>query len=176
MTRRDDRERAPGARAEALLRLADATAALFHRLHRVSEQLHGGGTLSAGRRALLLDLAVHGPQTVAHMARKRPVARQYIQTLVNELERDSLVERVPNPAHKRSPLVRLTRKGRRRVRAIGAREARLLRAGRLSISDRELRAARETLCKVTEFFESHAWLQKLGTTGAYTSREEEQED
>jgi DNA-binding MarR family transcriptional regulator len=144
-------------REPALLALADATAALFHRLHRVSEQLHGGGRLSAGRRALLRDLAANGPQTVAHLARRRPVARQYIQTLVNALERDALVERRANPSHRRSPLVRLTARGRRRVREIDAREARLLRSGGLPVGDRELRAACETLSRVRAFFEGPDW-------------------
>ncbi len=172
--RPDDPAAGLNGRERALLELIGATATLFHRLHRVSERLHGGGTLSAGRRALLLDLATHGPQTVAHLARKRPVARQYIQLLAKDLERDGYVERATNPAHRRSPLVRLTARGRRRAGAIEAREAALLRTGRLPVGERELRAAGDTLRRVRAFFEGEEWAARLPRRRGYTARREQE--
>src|SRR5262249_19593397 len=87
------------------------TVALFHRLRDASQQVHGQGELSSGRWGLLRDLDRLGPQTVPQMARSRPVSRQYIQTLVDGVVKQGLVELVENPAHKRSPLVELTAKG-----------------------------------------------------------------
>ena len=49
--------------------------------------------------------------TVPEIARMRPVARQHIQKLANEMAADGLIEFVDNPAHKRSKLVSLTAKG-----------------------------------------------------------------
>jgi len=57
--------------------------------------------LSAARRGVLRSLARLGPQTVPQMAGARPVSRQHIQTIVNALAADGLVETIDNPAHKR---------------------------------------------------------------------------
>ncbi len=66
----------------------------------------GGGTLG-----FLRSLAVGGPQTVPQLARARPVARQRIQKIADELADEGLIEFFDNPAHKRSKLLRLTTKG-----------------------------------------------------------------
>ncbi len=54
-----------------------------------------------------------GAQTVPQIARARSTSRQTIQLLVNNLEQEGLVESAPNPAHKRSELVRITESGRK---------------------------------------------------------------
>ncbi len=138
-------------------RLLGETAALFHRLRFVAEELHHDGENTAGRRGLLRDLAQRGPQMVPQMARARPVSRQYIQSLVNRLEKDGFVELIDNPAHRRSRLVRLTRAGKRYVEAVARREARAMQRARLPATRAELRAAADTLRRVREFFESAAW-------------------
>jgi len=51
--------------------------------------------------------------TVPDIARERSTSRQNIQILVDKLEAVGRVESVPNPAHKRSDLVRLTSEGTR---------------------------------------------------------------
>ena len=66
------------------------------------------GWLDAGPAALAKE---RGPLTVPQIARMRPVARQHIQKLANEMAADGLVVFVDNPAHKRSRLVRLTPEG-----------------------------------------------------------------
>src|SRR5262245_25632462 len=105
MTERDgDGSELPAALDDVI----DQAVGLFHLLHALAAQLHGAGELTAGRRGVLRGLDRLGPQTVPQMARARPVSRQYIQMLVNELESEGLVELVENAAHKRSRLVRLT--------------------------------------------------------------------
>ncbi len=96
---------------------------MFHRLQALSEDFHGDGGRSAARRGLLRGLAQLGPQTVPAMARARPVSRQYIQVLVDGLLEDGLVETVPNPAHARSHLVRITPQGTRVLEESEARES-----------------------------------------------------
>ena len=91
------------------------TVALFHRLRAVAEQVHGQGETSAGRRGILKSLDRLGSQTAPQMARARHVSRQHIQILVNQLAKEGLVDFIDNPAHKRSSLVHLTRKGKNTI-------------------------------------------------------------
>jgi DNA-binding MarR family transcriptional regulator len=60
---------------------------------------------------MLRSLKLEGPQTVSQIARSRPVPRQSIQKLANEMIKAGLIEFVENPAHKRSKLLRLTPAG-----------------------------------------------------------------
>ena len=69
----------------------------------------GGSTLG-----LLRSLKARGPLTVPEIARMRPVARQHIQKLANQMAAEGLVAFTDNPRHKRSKLVRLTAKGEAR--------------------------------------------------------------
>lgn len=52
------------------------------------------------------------PQPVAWIARDLGAHRQSVQRLVNDLERDGLVEYRPNPHHRRAHLVVVTERGR----------------------------------------------------------------
>lgn len=52
------------------------------------------------------------PQSVSSHARTMGAHRQGIQRIVNELEKEGIVEFQPNPHHKRAHLVLLTSKGR----------------------------------------------------------------
>jgi DNA-binding MarR family transcriptional regulator len=60
---------------------------------------------------MLRSLKLEGPLTVSQIARSRPVPRQSIQKLANEMLKDGLIELINNPDHKRSKLLRLTLKG-----------------------------------------------------------------
>ena len=68
----------------------------------------GGGSWGVMR-----SLALGGPQTVPALARARPVARQRIQLIADELAERGLVAFFENPAHRRSKLLRLTPEGER---------------------------------------------------------------
>ena len=59
-----------------------------------------------------------GPFTVPQIARRLGVSRQHILRLTNDLATEDLVELVPNPDHKTSPLVTLTAAGRDTLAAI----------------------------------------------------------
>lgn len=60
---------------------------------------------------MLRSLKLEGPQTVPQIARSRPVPRQSIQKLADEMAKVGLIEFVNNPAHKRSKFLRLTSEG-----------------------------------------------------------------
>lgn len=135
--------------------------ALFHRLHLMAEEVYQQGELSVGRRGVLRSLDRFEPQSVPQMARARPVSRQYIQTLVNKLVVDGYVELAENPAHKRSPLVRLTSKGKQFVQETYRRETKLFSDLPISVGKQELQVAASVLQRVREFFESHEWKERL---------------
>ena len=97
--------------AEALFELVFATSRTFFRLRSVGSKIGAVTPWGGGLLGMLHGLKLGGPQTVPQIARARPVSRQRIQKLADEMAAGGLVEYVDNPAHKRSKLVRLTPAG-----------------------------------------------------------------
>ena len=141
----------------------DETRRLFHRMRVAAEQLHRQGGMSGGRRGILVDLDRLGPQTVPQMARARPVSRQHIQALVDQLAEEGHVEFAENPAHRRSHLVRMTRKGQDLIDAMNRREARILAGLKIGIPERDLRRGAAALRAVRELLESDQWKRLVKT-------------
>jgi DNA-binding MarR family transcriptional regulator len=141
----------------AVFSVIDETRLLFHRLKRLAEEVHRQGETSAGKRGVLMALSRLGPQTVPQMASARPVSRQHIQALVNLLRADGHVELMPNPAHKRSSLVRLTRKGETLAAEIERRERELFRSLSNPIPVEEMRSAARVLRDFRRLFEGEQW-------------------
>ncbi|MDH3236161.1 MAG: MarR family transcriptional regulator, partial [Alphaproteobacteria bacterium] len=102
---------APLPAAEALFELVFATSRTFFRLRAVGSKIGAVTPWGGGLLGMLHGLKLGGPQTVPQIARARPVSRQRIQKLADEMAAQGLVEYVDNPAHKRSKLVHLTPKG-----------------------------------------------------------------
>ena len=144
-------------RAAALLQLFDETTALFQRLRAVAAEVHGQGDGSAGRRGILRSLDGPGAQTVPQLSRERGVSRQHVQVLVNGLLREGLIARDENPAHRRSPLLRLTPEGRRQLTNMRQREADLLADVRLAMKPGDLEQAAAALLTVRSYLESADW-------------------
>lgn len=99
------------AETRAVFELLQEIVATFFKLRAVGQR---GGSVSAwggGVWGLLHSLETQGPQTVPQLARARPVARQHIQKLADEMAGDGLVEFIDNPAHRRSKLLRMTAEG-----------------------------------------------------------------
>ena len=141
--------------------MINETVSLFHRLRVVADQIHHRGEMTGALRSILRSLDKVGEQTVPQMARARAVSRQHVQALVNQLVMERLVELVANPAHKRSPLARLTPLGKKTVDAMNRDEARLLDKAALDVTDKDLRQAAETLRTVRAYFESERWKRLL---------------
>lgn len=135
----------------------DETVRLFHRLKASAEEVHGGGEMTAARRGVLRGLLMSGPQTVPQMARARPVSRQFMQSLVNELRTAGLVELRENPAHKRSRLVALTAKGNEAIEAMLRKEASLFLAYRYDVPEGDLLRTIEVLRGLRQALESPAF-------------------
>ena len=141
--------------------LINETAALFHRLRIVADEVHHHGEMSGGLRSILRTLNKVGELTVPQMARERAVSRQHVQMLVNRLADEGYVEFIENPAHKRSAFVRLTARGKKTVEAMNRREEKLLSKGSIGATDQQMVRAAETLHQVRIFFESEEWKRLL---------------
>ncbi|WP_086821641.1 MarR family winged helix-turn-helix transcriptional regulator [Allokutzneria sp. NRRL B-24872] len=101
--------------------------------------------LSVGMRAVLHLLRQHGPMTVPDMGRAQALSRQFVQRMVNDAAAEHLVETVPNPAHKRSSLIRLTERGTTVIDAVIAREHAALRRAGADLTDAEVTACLRVL-------------------------------
>jgi DNA-binding MarR family transcriptional regulator len=133
----------------------DETIALFHRVRYVAEQIYVADGRSATQRGVLRGLVRYGPRTVPQLARTRSVSRQHTQEVVDRLRADGFVELVTNPAHRRSRLVRATRRGVALVASMDEADAAVLRAigERLVATRAELGITARTLREVRERFE-----------------------
>ena len=137
-----------------LVKVLDEAVVLNFRLQRVAEELHRQGPASAARRGVLRKLSEDGPQSVPQIARHRGVSRQHVQKLVDSLLEEGLVEYAPNPAHRKSDLVRLTSAGVQAVRNNTRREAILVKEFTPEVNAEELETALDVLIRVRKFLES----------------------
>ncbi|MET0417473.1 MAG: MarR family transcriptional regulator [Actinoplanes sp.] len=109
-------------KTDSLAQVFDLVGPLYRRAQRKVEQDVPSEGLSVGVRAVLTLLRGQGPMTVPQMGRAQALSRQFVQRMVNEAAARDLVEAVPNPAHKRSSLIRLTPSGRSLIDAVLDRE------------------------------------------------------
>ena len=99
-------------------------------------------------QAVLEMLQASGPQTVPALAERRNSSRQNVQIVVNRLERFGLVEFAPNPAHRKSGLVRITERGKTMVKRGAEQESKLLEELVRQIDAEDLEPARRLLGKL----------------------------
>ena len=108
-------------KAEALAELMLEVAQCFFRIRALGQKTGLITSWGGGAFGFMRSLALLGPLTVPQIAQMRPTSRQRMQRLADELEAEGLVEFIDNPKHRRSKLVRLTRKGDARYRELKAR-------------------------------------------------------
>jgi DNA-binding MarR family transcriptional regulator len=82
--------------------------------------------ISAADRAVLEFLFPDRALSVPDIASRYDVSRQHVQVTVNRLIEKNLLNVKPNPRHKRSPLMALTREGRGLLKRVLGRDAQLL--------------------------------------------------
>ncbi|MGR6922368.1 MarR family winged helix-turn-helix transcriptional regulator [[Actinomadura] parvosata] len=112
---------------DRLAEVFDLVGPLYRRAQRKVEQDAPIEGLSVGVRAVLNLLREHGPMTVPQMGRAQALSRQFVQRMTNDAAGLGLVAFEPNPAHKRSSLIRLTEEGERAIGAVLDRERAVLR-------------------------------------------------
>ncbi|MFY1825371.1 MarR family winged helix-turn-helix transcriptional regulator [Myxococcus fulvus] len=70
----------------------------------------------------VLGVVDHAPAPVANVARAIGLTRQSVQQTADALEAEGFIEYEENPHHRRAKLMRLTAKGRERLREVEARQ------------------------------------------------------
>jgi DNA-binding MarR family transcriptional regulator len=108
-------------KGEAIAELMLEVAQCFFRIRAVGQKTGLITSWGGGAFGFMRSLALFGPLTVPQIAQMRPTSRQRMQRLADELAAGGLVEFIDNPKHRRSKLVRLTRKGDARYREMNAR-------------------------------------------------------
>jgi DNA-binding MarR family transcriptional regulator len=107
------------AAGEALSRVAVQIFRLEGILSAVGDRLAQPSGQTAARWRVLAAVEQE-PMSVAQIARAWSLARQSVQRVADDLERDGLVVYTENPSHKRAQLVRLSPRGRTALRRIQA--------------------------------------------------------
>jgi DNA-binding MarR family transcriptional regulator len=110
----------------------------FFRLRAAGDELFADVGQTPGKVSLMRSILEEGPQSVAQIARARPVARQGVQRMADQLAAEGLVEYADNPAHMRAKLVKLTARGRAFIAAAIADEMRWARALAREFDQREV--------------------------------------
>ncbi|MHA7774216.1 MarR family winged helix-turn-helix transcriptional regulator [Roseibium sp. M-1] len=125
---------------------------VHRRLARAVEAKLEGTGITVGTRAVMEVLEEAGAMSVPDIGRVLFLARQQIQLLINALEAEGLVERRPNPAHKRSPLFALSEAGHDRFGEIRAKETEEIEKVCELFSDDDLRSTQRVLCAMLDHF------------------------
>ena len=118
---------------------------LFRAMAQVADGYLNAHGLSAADRAVLEFLFPDAALSVPDIARRYQVSRQHIQVTVNGLLQDGFLETRPNPRHKRSSLIALTRIGRDMFTKIRHIETEHIDAMFADIPDRDVETTRRTL-------------------------------
>lgn len=138
---------------ERLMEVFGLVGPLYRRVQRKIEQDAPEQDLSVGVRAVLDLLRAHGPMTVPQMGQAQSLSRQFVQRMVNDAAARGFTEAVPNPAHQRSSLIRLTDGGLTAITAVTAREHALLRRTGGGLTDGEVAACVRVLSRMLELFD-----------------------
>jgi DNA-binding MarR family transcriptional regulator len=146
--RETDPSPATGALTDRLAEVFGLVGPLYRRAQRKVEQDAPLEGLSVGVRAVLNMLREHGPMTVPQMGRAQALSRQFVQRMTNDAAGLGLVEFMPNPAHKRSSLIRLTDEGEQAIGAVVERERRVLRQIGGDLTEAEIDACLRVLSRL----------------------------
>ena len=130
-------------KAEAIAELMLEVAQCFFRIRALGQKTGLITSWGGGAFGFMRSLALLGPLTVPQIAQMRPTSRQRMQRLADELEAEGLVEFIDNPKHRRSKLVRLTRKGDARYRELKARLLAIASTMGVDLSEGDIRKTTE---------------------------------
>jgi DNA-binding MarR family transcriptional regulator len=137
-------------KGEAIADLMLEAAQFFFRLRAIGQKAGLITTWGAGAFGFMRSLALIGPLTVPQIAKIRPVSRQRMQRLADELAAEGLVEFIGNPRHRRSKLVRLTLKGNVRYHELSARLQEISSTMGADFSESDIRKTTEIVRRLSE--------------------------
>ena len=131
--------------------LVDEVRLTFHVLTNYARSAHR--EVDPSGRAVLEFVCTNPPTAVPDIARARGVSRQHIQTIVNTLRDDGLVEALDNAAHRRSPLIVPSRAGATLMERIAGRERMQLQTVMERLDIDHVRDATETVSQMRQGLE-----------------------
>jgi DNA-binding MarR family transcriptional regulator len=137
-------------KAEAIAELMLEVAQCFFRIRAVGQKTGLITSWGGGAFGFIRSLALLGPLTVPQIAQMRPTSRQRMQRLADELAAEGLVEFIDNPKHRRSKLVRLTRKGDARYRELNARFLAIASTLGVALSEADIRRTTEIVRQLSD--------------------------
>ncbi len=140
----------PQRKAEAVADLMLEVAQFFFRIRAVGQRTGLITSWGGGAFGFMRSLALMGPLTVPQIAQLRPTSRQRMQRLADDLAAEGLVEFTDNPSHRRSKLVRLTRKGEARYREMSARLLTIASSMGRQLSEADIRRTSEIVRQLSE--------------------------
>jgi len=126
-------------KVEAVAELLLEVAQCFFRIRALGQKTGLITSWGAGAFGFMRSLALLGPLTVPQIAQMRPTSRQRMQRLADELAAEGLVEFIDNPKHRRSKLVRLTRKGDAHYRELNTRFLSIASTMSVALSEADIR-------------------------------------
>jgi DNA-binding MarR family transcriptional regulator len=132
-------------KGEAIAELMLEVAQCFFRIRALGQKTGLITSWGGGAFGFIRSLALLGPLTVPQVAEMRPTSRQRMQRLADELAAEGIVEFIDNPKHRRSKLVRLTRKGETRYRDLNSRLLAIASMMGSALSEADIRKASETV-------------------------------
>jgi DNA-binding MarR family transcriptional regulator len=148
--RRKAASRVAASKGEAITELMLEVAQFFFRLRALGQKTGLISSWGAGTFGFIRSLALIGPLTVPQIAQTRPTSRQRMQRLADELAAERLVEFINNPRHRRSKLVRLTRKGHARYRELSARLLDIASTMGADLSETDIRKTTEIVRRLSD--------------------------
>ncbi|WP_458364001.1 MarR family winged helix-turn-helix transcriptional regulator [Amycolatopsis heterodermiae] len=98
----------------------------------------------------VLGFLEDGAATAAEVARRRGLRRQSVQETVNRLLRNGMLERMPNPADARAPLLSLTSQARSAMGALGVAQVEWAEELAAEVSEGDLEVTLRTLRRLRE--------------------------
>ena len=143
-------------KAEAIADLMLEVAQFFFRLRAVGQKTGLITSWGGGAFGFMRSLALIGPLTVPQIAQMRPTSRQRMQRLADELAAEGLVEFIDNPRHRRSKMVRLTRKGNARYRELSARFLAIASTMAADLSEADIRKTIDVVRRLSEETKGHS--------------------
>src|SRR5262249_38239540 len=138
------------AKGEAIADLMLEVAQFFFRIRAVGQRTGLITNWGGGAFGFMRSLTLIGPLTVPQIAQMRPTSRQRMQRLADELAADGLVEFIDNARHRRSKLVRLTRKGDARYRELSARFLAIASTMGDELSEADIRETAEIVRRLSD--------------------------
>ena len=140
----------PSKTGKALFELFWQLPFTYFRLNAMGHRLSAPAGLSPGKIGLMRSLAAAGPQSVAQIARSRPVSRQGVQQIADHLAAAGLIEYIENPTHRRAKLARITAAGERLMRRMLQRQQREAAALSKGFDERAVRTTIAVLRQLSE--------------------------